>query len=420
MALVDKLSMQSIGAACEHLCGPDGGIFERTPMIVPYMRDKLGPASSIERALGPQREFVEGAVVKLDSMQKAGTFKRRGAEVFFKTREREGNLPSSVVTASAGNHAQGVALAAAKYGIQSTIFMPEGAPQVKIDRVKLFGGEFVDVVLEGAFYDESVLAAKERVEETGATYVHAYQDPAVICGQATIAYEIFEKMTGMPQSRDSGISVDHEKMAQQYLEGTHPDVIIVPVGGGGLITGVGMIADHYETQPGRGKTYVVGVQSGAADSMARSFKAEALVPESTDMEATTCADGIMVKSASPDMFGCVRRFVDDIVTVPEGAIEQAIAMVYGDAYIAETQERMRRQNETAKMLGEHVKGAGMVDMMNVVEGAAATPLASLISGAVNLEAYANELGRPVNVVLVHSGSNIDRPRLDAIRARYPL
>ncbi len=227
--------------------------------------------------------------LKLENFQRTGAFKIRGATnriATLSTAEKE----AGVVTASAGNHAQGVALAASRVGVDSKIVMPENAPISKIKATRAYGAE---VVLAGADYDEAAERAHEIEREEGRTYVHAFDDEYVMAGQGTIGLEILED---------------------------RPDVetVVVPIGGGGLISGIATAIK--EKKP---DARVIGVQAEGASSLTQSLeKGEVVTRESVE----TIADGIATRSVGEKTFPIIERYVDEVVTVSDP--ETAMAVVY--------------------------------------------------------------------------------------------
>jgi threonine dehydratase len=171
--------------------------FDRTPLIrVPKsLLDALSINTSGESP-------IADVWLKLDSVQESGTFKTRGAFYYLSRLYDNNRLPKEVVTASAGNHAQGVALAAKKYKVKAVIFMPENAPQIKVGKVKALGA---DVRLVGEHYDDSVMAARKFEGESGAHYFPAYEHQDIIYGQGSVAWEIFRKAKGESAPRQ-GVS----------------------------------------------------------------------------------------------------------------------------------------------------------------------------------------------------------------------
>lgn len=230
--------------------------------------------------------------LKLENLQHAGAFKARGALnklllMDEATRER------GVTTASAGNHAQALAFHARRLGIPAVIVMPEGSPVVKIAAAERFGAE---VILHGAIFDESFRETLRLAEERGLAVVHPFDDYEVMAGQGTVALELIADAPGL-------------------------DVLIVPIGGGGLIAGIGVAAKALK--PG---IEIIGVQSELYPSMFARF-ARRDMPCAGD----TIAEGIAVKAPGMLTSGIINQAVDDIVLVPERAIEQAIALLAGAA-----------------------------------------------------------------------------------------
>jgi threonine dehydratase len=228
--------------------------------------------------------------LKLDNLQMTGSFKERGAlnRILQLTPEQ---ASAGVVAASAGNHAQGLAHHATEHGIRSVIVMPFTTPLVKATATKEFGAE---VVLHGSNYEEACEEAYRIRDEQGMTFIHAFDDPMVIAGQGTLGLEMMEQV---PQL----------------------EAVIVPIGGGGLISGIGCAIK--ETNP---KIRVVGVQTGRLPSM---IAAEAAHHPVTIEAATTIADGIAVRRAGDLTLPLVEKYVDEIVTVDEDEIASAILVL---------------------------------------------------------------------------------------------
>ena len=229
-------------------------------------------------------------LLKCENLQRTGSFKIRGAynriaRLSAKERER------GVVAASAGNHAQGVALGASLLGVRSTVFMPAGAPLPKVEATTKYGAA---VVLEGSVYDEAYGAACRFAEETGAVMVHPFDHPDVIAGQGTIALEILEQV---------------------------PDVqtIVVPIGGGGLISGIAAVAKQL-----RPDIRIVGVEPVGAATLTHSLEAGRII---TLPEISTIADGLAAKRAGDLTFEYVRTLVDDVVTVTEEEIAEGLLLM---------------------------------------------------------------------------------------------
>jgi threonine dehydratase len=228
--------------------------------------------------------------LKLENLQMTGAYKERGALnkiLELTTQERDRGL----IAASAGNHAQAVSYHATKRGIASQIVMPMATPLTKVMATRRFGGE---VVLHGANYDEACDEAKRRATESGLTFIHAFDDDAVIAGQGTLGLEL------LGQAPDV-------------------DVVLVPIGGGGLISG--MACALKEINP---RIQVIGVQTSRLPSMKAAIDAGHLV---TLPVASTLADGIAVRRAGERTLPMVQKYVDEIVTVEEEEIASAILLL---------------------------------------------------------------------------------------------
>lgn len=228
--------------------------------------------------------------LKCENRQKTGSFKIRGASNKIAALMERGGL-QAVVASSAGNHAQGVACAARKFGIPATIVMPKAAPIAKVQATENYGAR---VVLAGDCYDDAYKRACEICEEEGATFLHPYNDIEVIAGQGTLGLEILGDLPSV-------------------------DIVIAPAGGGGLLAGVA--AAIKQINP---RVKVYGVQAEGADAIARSFKAKRLI--STDT-ASTIADGIAVKSPGDITVDLISRYADGVVTVSDMEISSAILLL---------------------------------------------------------------------------------------------
>ncbi|MCE5287087.1 MAG: threonine ammonia-lyase [Pelosinus sp.] len=228
--------------------------------------------------------------LKLENLQKTGSFKIRGAynKINSLTTEERAH---GVIAASAGNHAQGVAYAARMAGVKATIVMPEVAPLAKIMATRGYGA---DVVLNGMVYDDAFQKATELQKENGQVFVHAFNDAKVIAGQGTIGLEIIEALSDV-------------------------SAIIVPVGGGGLLAGV--LSAVKSSAP---HIKVYGVQAKGAAAMALSKQTHEL---KTTKDAITMADGIAVKAPGDLTFPIIDKFADDIVTVDDEDIAKTILML---------------------------------------------------------------------------------------------
>ena len=237
--------------------------------------------------------------LKTENLQVTGSFKVRGAGYKISQLSDE-EKARGVIACSAGNHAQGVALAAQKYGIKSVICLPDGAPISKVEATKSYGAE---VVMVPGVYDDAYKRALELRDEMGYTFVHPFDDEDVIAGQGTIALEIIEELDEL-------------------------DAVVVPIGGGGLISGIAYTLKHLKPS-----IKVYGVQAQGAPSMYNSVKNGK--KERLD-SVSTIADGIAVKEPGDNTFSLVSSYVDEVVTVTEGEISSAIlALIEQHKLIAE-------------------------------------------------------------------------------------
>ena len=225
--------------------------------------------------------------LKTENLQVTGSFKLRGA--YYKISQlTDEQKKAGIIACSAGNHAQGVALAATRQGARSVVYMPDSAPISKVEATKRLGAE---VVLVDGAYDDAYAAALKAQQETGATFIHPFDDDEVIAGQGTIGLEILELMRDV-------------------------DAVIVPIGGGGLISGVAFAIK--QLQP---SVKVYGVQASNAPSMFESHRQGHQITLDT---VHTFADGIAVKHPGDTTFSLVEQYVDNIVTVSEDEIAAAI------------------------------------------------------------------------------------------------
>ncbi|RDY29664.1 threonine ammonia-lyase [Romboutsia weinsteinii] len=225
---------------------------------------------------------------KCENLQKTGSFKVRGAcnKIANLTEQEKAN---GVIASSAGNHAQGVALGAKMSGINATIVMPATAPLAKVTATKGYGAE---VVLEGLVYDDAYAKAVEVQKETGATFLHPFNDEYVIAGQGTIGLEIFEQL-------------DYKV-----------DTILCPIGGGGIIAGIAVAAKALNPN-----VKIVGVQTANIPSMHESMKHGKVTSAFND---TTIADGIAVKTPGDLTFEIIKELVDEVIVVEESEIAQGM------------------------------------------------------------------------------------------------
>ena len=247
------------------------GVLRPTPLIYsPYLSKTCG-------------NYV---YLKPENMQVTGAYKLRGAYYKISTLTDE-EKARGLVTASAGNHAQGVAYAAQAAGVAATIVMPTTTPLVKVNNTKDYGAQ---VILHGEVFDDAAELAARMAEEQGLTYVHPFNDLTLATGQGTIAYEIFQDLPDV-------------------------DVILVPIGGGGLAAGVATLAKLLNPQ-----VEVVGVEPTGAASMKASLEAGHIV---TLPSATTIADGVAVKTPGDKVFPYIQQNVDRILTIDDGELVEA-------------------------------------------------------------------------------------------------
>jgi threonine dehydratase len=274
--------------------------------------------------------------LKAELFQRVGSYKIRGPLNKFALMSDE-QKKRGVVCSSAGNHAQGVALAARIHGIRAVVCMAENATPAKVAATKGYGAE---VVLHGTIWDEANEKAKELVRTEGLTYVHPFDDAELIAGQGTLGLEIVEDWPEV-------------------------EAVVVPIGGGGLISGVAMAVKSHDPS-----VRVVGVESSDGPAMKRSVEAGEL----QTIDCRTIIDGLRVRRAGEINFSVVQRFVDEIVALPDREIFDAMLW---------TMERCKL----------------------VVEGAAAAPVAALLHGLVKLSP-----GAKVAVVLSGGNLNLDQLR----------
>ena len=276
--------------------------------------------------------------LKKENLQITGSFKIRGAFNKLSTLT-ESEKSCGVVAASAGNHAQGIAYSANYYNIDATIVMPEATPLTKVSGVKSHGA---NVILHGASYDDAYEYALKFAKDHNKTFVHPYADDTVIAGQGTLALEILEQLDDI-------------------------DMIIIPIGGGGLITGMATVIK--ELKP---NIKIIGVVASGANAMKQSFEAKEI---KTVSKVKTIADGIAVKNVMPVMYDYVSSVVDEIVQVNDNEIANAILTL------------MEKQKI-------------------IVEGAGATSLAAILHNKIDI--------KNKSVVLPLSGGNIDVSMLSLI------
>ena len=310
--------------------------------------DKIYHAAFVLKDVARKTDLIEAPklskdcrlYLKTENLQVTGSFKVRGAYYKISQLSRE-ESEKGVIACSAGNHAQGVALAATRRGIRSIVCMPDGAPIMKVENTKSLGAE---VCLVPGTYDDAHDKAVELQAETGMTFIHPYDDEQVIAGQGTIGLEILDQLPDL-------------------------DAVIVPVGGGGLISGVAFAIKSL-----RPEVKVYGVQAAGAPSMEHAFHDHKY--ETLD-HVDTFADGIAVKTPGELTFELVEKYVDDVITVSEDEIAAAILA------LLEVQK-------------------------TVAEGAGATPVAACMSGKVDTTK---------KTVCVVSGGNVDVTTLSRVITR---
>lgn len=294
---MQKVTLEQIKAARETL----KGVIHQTDLI---------PNSTLSEITGSD------VYLKLENLQKTGSFKIRGA--FNKIASlSDAEKKAGVIASSAGNHAQGVALAASTYGIKSTIVMPAGAPLAKVTATRNYGAE---VILHGNVYDDAYAKAMEIQSQTGATFIHPFNDSHVIAGQGTIGLEILDEL---PDA----------------------DAIIIPIGGGGIVAGIAIAAKAINSN-----IKIIGVEPTNAACMKESVKECKTI---TLAKAASIADGIAVKTPGNLTYDIVKDIVDEFVMVEEDEIANAILVLL----------------ERCKL---------------IAEGAGATPVAALLNGKVKL------------------------------------
>jgi threonine dehydratase len=317
-------------------------IWEAHKLLKPYLHHTpLTPSRMLREATGAD------IYLKAENMQRSGSFKVRGAS-YKLSRLSEEEYKRGVIAASAGNHAQGVAIAASQYHIPCTIVMPETAPLAKVMATQGYGAT---VVLRGFTYDDAYAHCLELQEQSGAAFIHAFDDPDIIAGQGTLGLEM---LSDLPDA----------------------DALIVPIGGGGLMAGIAIAARAL-----RPDITIIGVQAAGAAS----FRAALDAGEIHTLPAiATIADGIAVKRPGELTFSIIQQLVDDVVTVNDEEIIGAVLFLM----------------ERCKML---VEGAGAVGVAAMLSGAVKLPgkkaLVPLTGGNIDI----NQVGRFIEHGLAAAG-----------------
>lgn len=288
-------------------------------------------------------EQMEAEVyLKMECLQIAGSFKLRGAsnKISLLTKEEK---EKGIITASAGNHAQGVAYVARELGVNALIVIPENAPATKIENTKRFGAE---VKVTGKDFDACEAAAHRLEKETGRTFVHAFDDADIMAGQGTLGFDMMEE---------------------------HPDldIVLVPVGGGGLITGIGTAVKAMNP-----KTKVIGIQPETSKPWCEAFKQKRYV--ATEI-GDSLADGLPGDIIDPEMIEGFNAVVDDMIALDEEPIARAMYF----------------------MADKH---------QQIVEGAGAVGVAALLDGKLDVR------GKKVGIVI--TGKNADTKTMEKVLGKY--
>ncbi len=279
---------------------------------------------------GFSEKLQANILLKREDLQVVRSYKIRGAYNKIHNTDSE-KLDNGIVCASAGNHAQGVALACRKKQIHGRIFMPVPTPDQKVKQVKFFGREFVEVVLVGDTFDDAYHEARKYGEEHGAEFIHPFDDPLIIEGQGTVGKEILE---------DSELAIDY---------------LIVPIGGGGLAAGVSTYIKSLSP-----KTRIIGVEPAGAPAMKRSLEQDELV---TLDRIDKFVDGATVKRVGEITFQICRDLIDEVITVPEGKVCSEILRLYNeDAIVAEPAGALTIA--ALDLLAERIQGKNVVAVVS--------------------------------------------------------
>ena len=323
----------------------------------PALNDVMSAEHTLREILSPtplmrnhnlSKDYEAEVMLKREDLQMVRSYKIRGAYNKIRSLSPE-QTKQGIVCASAGNHAQGVALSCNKLGIMGKIFMPVTTPKQKINQVKMFGGDSIEVVLVGDTFDQANAAAVETSAKEGKTFIPPFNDPKIIEGQGTVGLEILQQ---------SSAPIDY---------------IFVPIGGGGLASGIGAV--YKQMSP---NTKIIGVEPAGAAGMKLSFERG----EVTELDhVEKFVDGAAVQRVGDITFDVCREVLDDIITIPEGKVCTTILNLYNFNAI-------------------------------VVEPAGALSISALD--------YYREQIKGKNVVCVVSGSNNDIVRMEDIKERSLL
>ena len=271
-------------------------------------------------------QYDANVYFKREDLQPIRSFKLRGAyHKIYKLSDAERKL--GIVCASAGNHAQGVALACNKLGIKGTIFMPVPTPKQKLNQVRMFGGENIETRLVGDTFDDAYAAAQSFKDQSKSIFIHPFEDKDVVKGQATLALELLE------QSQDP------------------IDYILVPIGGGGLISGVLHVFKTLSPN-----TKVIGIEPEGAPAMQQSLENG----KNTELNSIDpFVDGAAVRKVGDDAYNLCDNYLDKLVLVSEGKICQSILKLYNrEAIVVEPAGAM--STASLKMIGEEIKGKNVI------------------------------------------------------------
>ena len=271
-------------------------------------------------------QYDANVYFKREDLQPIRSFKLRGAyHKIYKLSDAERKL--GIVCASAGNHAQGVALACNKLGIKGTIFMPVPTPKQKLNQVRMFGGENIETRLVGDTFDDAYAAAQLFKDQSNSIFIHPFEDKDVVIGQATLALELIEQ-------------------AQDPI-----DYILVPIGGGGLISGVLHVFKTLSPN-----TKVIGIEPEGAPAMQQSLENG----KNTELNSIDpFVDGAAVRKVGDDAYDLCDKYLDKLVLVSEGKICQSILKLYNrEAIVVEPAGAM--STASLKMIGEEIKGKNVV------------------------------------------------------------